>query len=77
MSVNILLQPNNLGPLFVGPEFTKSINLSGAVTTGTASCKFRKIGNWVDIYVDYGLNSVGVTNTDSIILAQLVDRRLQ
>lgn len=51
-------------------EVNTTVALSGAVSTGSAKVVYRRIGNWVNLFVFYSSNvSVGVTNTSGITMA--------
>lgn len=53
-----------------GIEVSTNLPLSAAVNTGTALVIFRRIGNWIDIYVNNPSSvSVGITNTNAISIA--------
>ncbi len=73
---NMILPQTTISPYVIsnsGAEVVKNVNLSGAVSTGIAQCRFRRIGNWVDIYVFSNITFVGVTNTDAIKLIGALD----
>lgn len=75
LSGSMTLPKGTLTPYVIktsGAEIISQVNLSGAVNTGQASCRFRRIGNWVDVYVYYNNTSVGVTGTLPITLSSAV-----
>ena len=74
-SASITLPQASLSPYIInnsGVEVSKNVNLSGAVSTGAAACRFRRIGEWVDLFVSFNSTSVGVTNTSPITLASVL-----
>ena len=71
----LLPKANSLSPYSIassGIEIVGTVNLSGAVNTGSASYRIRRIGNWVDLYVYFNNSVPVVTNTAEITLANVV-----
>ena len=71
-SIMTLVKTGALSPYIVNGsavEISSNINLSAAVNVGTAKVVIRRIGNWVDLFVEFpSIVSVGITNTNAISL---------